>query len=497
MELIRNTIQFYDLTLDRTSVYEESTDAIVPDAYPDIARIICATGNAVIKDESPQNDRVLVSGTVRASVLYQPEGEDAYRELVVPLSFAHLDEGTGLTADSVCFVRCQVVSVDARAVNSRKVSVTARLCFETDAYDRRALELTGDVDGGELPLEILHETHTVCLPATVQNRDFTVLDDIELAGAGDAKLLHTQCTMRLGDCRTMHGKAVVKGDAVLHSLLLQPDGLRTMEQTVPFTQIFEMDGLEEGQPLRVRFAVKNLDCELHDAGVLSVGVGACALLCSEQEQQLRTIRDLYQTTRPLEVQAQPVRILGMRPQGALAGSAEEAMPLGMRIAQVVDASAVCHGVQQEDPETMRVTMYVRLLYTSDDGGLYSAGRTLTVPVKLAQAGEQLAAQDVTLTVTASPNGDGAALRIGVGGGLLQRTECMVNDITAVEAGEPAADSGMGAVTLVLRYVNGEEPLWDIAKSYRTTVQAIRGANSLPEDAASACGQMLLIPICEK
>lgn len=495
MELIKNTIQFYDLTLDRTAVYEESTDAIVPDAYPDIARIVYAAGSAVIKDESPQNDRVLVSGTVKASVLYQPEGEEPLRELTIPLSFAHIEECKGVTADSICFARCQVVAVDARAVNSRKVSVTARLCLDASAYAGRELELTADVDGGGLPMEILHESHAVCLPVCVQSRDFTILDDVELSGTG--KLLHTQGTLRLGECRAMHGKAVVKGDAQLHSLLLQPDGMKTMEQSIPFTQIFEMDGLEEGQPLRVRFAIKNLDCELHDGGVLSIGIGASALLCSEQERTLNTIRDLYQTTRPLEVQAQPVRVTGLRPQGALLGSAEDSMPLGMRIDQVIDASAVCHGAQQEDAETLRVTLYVRLLYTADDGGLYSAGRTLTVPIKLSPPVEDLCAQDVTLTVSAIPSGDEASLRIGVSGSLLRRTVCAVNDIVSVEAGEPASDSGMGAVTLVLRYVGEEEPLWDIAKSYRTTMQAIRGANDLPADAGSVKGQMLLIPICEK
>ncbi|MGE4548694.1 MAG: SPOCS domain-containing protein [Intestinibacillus sp.] len=497
MELIRNAIQFYDLTLDRTSVYEESTDAIVPDAYPDIARIVCATGNAVIKDESPQNDRVLISGTVKTSVLYQPEGEERFRELTVPLNFAHIEEGKGLTPDSVCFVRCQVMSVDARAVNSRKVGVTARLCFETSTYDKREMELTEDVSGGDMPLEILHETNKVCLPVCVQSRDFTILDDLELPGGGGQKLVNAQCALRLNDCRAMHGKAVVKGDAVLHSLILQPEGIKTMEHTIPFTQILEMDGVDEGQPLRVRFAVKNLDCELHDAGILSVGIGASALLCGDQERELRTIRDLYQTTRPLRVQAQPVRVAGIRPEGALIANAEETMPLGMQMAKVVDASAVCHGVQQEDAETLRVTMCVRLLFTADDDELYSASRTLTVPIKLGQPGENLSAQDISLSVAATPNGDGAALRIGVNGNLLRRTECMVNDISAVEAGEPATDDGMGAVTLVLRYVGDAEPLWDIAKSYRTTMQAIRGANSLPADAASAHDQMLLIPICEK
>ena len=38
-----------------------------------------------------------------------------------------------------------------------------------------------------------------------------------------------------------------------------------------------------------------------------------------------------------------------------------------------------------------------------------------------------------------------------------------------------------------------ERLWDIAKQYRTTVDAILTANELNEEAAAAVGKLLLIP----
>ena len=51
MDLIRNSIPYYDVILDNTSTYEESADAIVPDTFPDIARIVYADGMVTIKDQ--------------------------------------------------------------------------------------------------------------------------------------------------------------------------------------------------------------------------------------------------------------------------------------------------------------------------------------------------------------------------------------------------------------------------------------------------------------
>ena len=48
-------------------------------------------------------------------------------------------------------------------------------------------------------------------------------------------------------------------------------------------------------------------------------------------------------------------------------------------------------------------------------------------------------------------------------------------------------------SLVLRAMKPGERLWDIAKRYRTTVEAILAANELKEESAAVIGKLLLIP----
>ena len=48
-------------------------------------------------------------------------------------------------------------------------------------------------------------------------------------------------------------------------------------------------------------------------------------------------------------------------------------------------------------------------------------------------------------------------------------------------------------SLVLRAMKPGERLWDIAKRYRTTVEAILAANELKEESATVSGKLLLIP----
>ena len=51
MELNQTSICYYEKKLAHISAATESADSIVPDTFPDIGRIVCAYGTAVIKDQ--------------------------------------------------------------------------------------------------------------------------------------------------------------------------------------------------------------------------------------------------------------------------------------------------------------------------------------------------------------------------------------------------------------------------------------------------------------
>ena len=495
MELVRKSIPYYDVILDNVTVYEESTDAIVPDTFADIARITYADGTVSVKDKSPQNDRILVSGSVMATVLYQPENETSLRRLDIPLNFAHIEDGRGVGTDSVCFIRCTVAAVSARAVNSRKISVTARLCFESSAYKPVELAYTERIDSGETPLEVLYDTREIPLLCAADTGEFTVLDDLELANADDLELLHTGCALRQNECRAMNGRVMVRGEALLRMLARDDTGsLQMISQSVPFTQAVDVEGLTEGEPVTVRLAVRHTDCVLASGGILSVGIGVDALILRDETHAIHTIRDLYQTRYDLQVQGKQTGIRSCALCGAFSADGTETMPMGMRVSQYISAQAVCTGILVEDNDNVRLKVEIDVIYLDDDGALYQTHRTQNIPVRASMPLHGAVPQDIAIQVTASPSGeDSASLRFAVSGGMSRTVQEGIQDITSVEISEEQRP-GMGDITLVLRCVEEGEQLWDIAKQYSTTTAAIRAANELPDDRQVVSAQMLMIPI---
>lgn len=74
LELERNELSCYDTVLDTCVFPEETMEMIVPDACPDILRLVDTCGTVLMKSKEAQDGRAEAAGTVCCAVLYQPEG---------------------------------------------------------------------------------------------------------------------------------------------------------------------------------------------------------------------------------------------------------------------------------------------------------------------------------------------------------------------------------------------------------------------------------------
>ena len=94
MELELKTAGFetYDTGAETTRTQEETAETIVPDYCPDIARIITTEGLVCLHSRELREGRAELSGTVRVTVLYTPEGEGGKLALA-PAGYAIFRDG--------------------------------------------------------------------------------------------------------------------------------------------------------------------------------------------------------------------------------------------------------------------------------------------------------------------------------------------------------------------------------------------------------------------
>ena len=123
MELQRMVMEGYRPVSQGMFSQEETLESIVPDAFPDISRIVSAVGKVFLKDKELGEGSLRLSGTARVTVLYIPEGEAAPRPLEVTIPFQCVRDDPQFHAGCPVQAAVYAASADARTINPRKMLV--------------------------------------------------------------------------------------------------------------------------------------------------------------------------------------------------------------------------------------------------------------------------------------------------------------------------------------------------------------------------------------
>ncbi len=332
---------------------------------------------------------------------------------------------------------------------------------------------------------------SMALIEQAQGYPVTILEDTPLPDAAGLQLLHSSCTLRVSECRAMHGKVVLKGEADVQCLALQEDGaVRTLNSSTPFTQILELPDTEEGDTVSACLAVRESDCRLDADGLLSYTISANALITLRRAKTIQQIQDLYLPGKELQLQQEQVLLHSIPEAIPFSGEAIENIQTSSQASRVIAAEAICCGTKRSSDGSLQLTAAVQVLYNDNEQRLCSIQRFVPLSLSCTAEGE---VSHIALHTRAAASGEnGLLLTVSVSGAASSDTHTAFRHITAAEIGDkvPLKDD----ITLILRHIDEEQQLWEIAKSCSTTMAAIRRANGLPDDVTSVSQTMLLIPI---
>ena len=96
LELQKTSLDTYETGGELTLTQEETAETIVPDYCPDIARIIETDGKVYLHSRELRDGKAELSGTVRVTVLYTPDGEGGVRTLEFAIPFSVESDGRRL-----------------------------------------------------------------------------------------------------------------------------------------------------------------------------------------------------------------------------------------------------------------------------------------------------------------------------------------------------------------------------------------------------------------
>ncbi len=305
-ELERTQLDRFDALLDTTLHQEETLEMIVPDACPDILRIVETDGRVLLRSKEAHDGRAELAGTFKAAILYLPDGESGVRHLDVTIPFACSMENREIRPDCVITATARLSKADTRAVNPRKVLVRVEATVDIQVFAPRQDQLCSRVlDSTEGGIQQRIQTEDICLIAGVQEKPFPFSDEVTISAGrpAAAELLKNRITLECGESKIIGNKLIFKGSARISVLYRgEDDAPHTVESDLPFSQIMEVSGVTEDAGCNLSLALTRAECELSEEGdgrTITVRVEALAQAVIQERRTLTVLTDAYSVDHSL------------------------------------------------------------------------------------------------------------------------------------------------------------------------------------------------------
>ena len=504
-ELKKQTLNSDEPWQEVSSQQNIETQITLPDYCGDIKKILkCVLGTG-ISNLSFSGDRVTATGKISLRLIYVNDKDkiDCYEgneDLSVSAVVKDLPENPVLCAYA------KTNYVNCRATSQRKISVEGSVAVIFRAYGTKQTELVVGADGKGIQCrkkQVLYE-NILCRKEKVFELGETA--KIPQGKATIGKILNVSSRATMQSKKAVADKLLIKGDLYTDILYLsETDEGKTEKFThsMPISQIIDIPGIDENSPCSVILDVRQVNVQRKADSSSQGSLAEIAAKCSatvrcSQVNTADVIDDCYSTDFDVDSEftirefASPIHNIDEQKTSVCSVD----MPTDVSSVLDIWCSELTYKMKAEKDNAKadcRAVLGILYLDARANACFAEKEADFEIGCKLKDNYENLRCdctlqmRDIEWKITAKDKLE-VKLKTGI---LCQINSCesvrIVKDIRISEQKKNRDDAA-----LTLYFSGAGENLWEIAKKYNTTREAIQSENAIDGDVTVKDG-MLLIP----
>ena len=475
-------------------VREQTQEVRLPDAMPDIGRVLGCWGQVLLRGKEWRSGGMGVNGGVMAWVLYAPEDGSEPRTIDAWIPFQMKWEFPETERDGFICVDPRLRSIDARSTSARKLMVRANISAKGQALEGIEEQIMQPVDVPE-DMQLLTNVYPMELPQEFGEKQVQLDEELTVNGTYPPveKIIRYEMNPQITEKKVMASRVVFRGKGMLHLVYFGGGKVCCWDGEIPFSQYADLDrDYGPNSNAEIIPVITNLELDMSE-GRLLLKCGMTAQFVISDRVMVELTEDAYSPVRSVKLTHQELSLpqrLEIRTEQMTA-----AQTVNAEAERVLDVNWLPDHPQPRQGEEMAALGMggiFQVLYQDTTGNLQCAS------VRYEQEWELPADSDTLVDGVVHPDGEPQAVVTGQGieisaAYLLDTTVYSGHGnitVTGIEAGEAEQPDPMRPSLILQRYDSPR--LWDTAKACGSTVETIRIANGLQGEPEK--GQMLLIPI---
>ena len=272
-----------------------TSDIIVPDSKPDIVSMIHAGCNPYIHKEELSEGKWRIDGNVDVNVIYLSDnGEN--KCIKTTLDFSESIEDSRLNLGMTTKYNLQVVSVDVKILNERKLSISVKMkvycCFSMC----QSIEYIGDLENLS-GVEKLQETvniNTVVASNTIKS---SLKEDISLEEECEVSdILNWHVEVGNSENKISYNKVLSKAEANVKIFYMTTEGkMNTVSAAIPIMNFIDVEKVAENDICEMNYKIRNMNFSPNAKEMKSIHCQvdfevSCMVY---RQQELMLVQDMY------------------------------------------------------------------------------------------------------------------------------------------------------------------------------------------------------------
>lgn len=501
MELEKRQVQTKKKGKEITSQFLIQEDYNVPDTKEDVKDLLLKEGKVLIREVKPGDHGVVVRGEIPFSLLYGTDSaESKVKSLEGKIPFEELiyTEEKGKAPYRVREVK---TDFQATLIHSRKVSVKAVVDL---TLQKEEIVMQDWTVGAEAAFPICQKKRPAqMLSLQVSQKDtYRIKEECTLPGTKETmqELLWSDVTCGRLEVRPEDGEVVLSGELLLFCFYESPEGKPDwVESPIPYEGRILCPEAASGKFHYVDSHLTDILTEIRPDGDGEMRViGVEATLELQVEIWAEKERDVLEDAYALSEKCIPNKRQMMYEEPVMQNQSKCKVTEQLSLPELEeDILQICHSSGRAQIERVALTeegilvegvIYICFLYVKANDTLPFAVWQGMVPffhmIGVNETGEgvryDLSGGLEQLSVSLL-GGDSVEVKAILSFSSLVRKECQVTMVEELSA-EPFTKKELEEGPSVVGYVVREgDCLWDLAKKYHTTEEAIREGNHLDEE----------------
>ena len=486
----KNTISINKKMSEKINQIEVKGDIIVPDTKPDIVNIINTNSNPYIYKEECTDGKYRFDGNVDTHIIYLSENGET-KCIQTTLDFMDMIEDTQINESMSTKYRIDIVSIDTKILNERKISVSIQLKICFNFFQSQTIEYLDNLDtlSGVEKLQERVDLKTVVAMNKIKS---SLKEDINVDESDTiAEILKSDISIGNLENKISYNKVLSKADVNIKILYItETSKVSTINASFPIMNFIDMEKVTDEDICNTDYKIRNMLFKINGKETKTISCQIDFEVCCEvyQKKRIDIVQDMYGIDKNISFNQKKVEVqTDTECSKEIVNINENVLVEDIRSLYDVDVRAnivnkvsngsfsnyegeVCADIYYETGNAIavknaKIPFMVKLESTTDD-----------VQIRFLKKHFKLNNEDVMcdMDMEIMPNNSN------------YKTINIIEDVEEEEC-EKENDYAM-----VVYFVKQGDTIWNIARDFKVSLDSIRKANNLEENSRINLGEKLYI-----